>query len=71
MTVGGVSGGSGTMTINVGGVVVNFSTEHVDLQEVDSIMRRLADSVRRGTTEGVQLALAVQRTADRNLQLAI
>jgi uncharacterized protein with von Willebrand factor type A (vWA) domain len=52
-------------------VVVNFSTEHVDLQEVDSILRRLSDAVRRGTTEGVQLALAVQRTADRNLQLAI
>lgn len=71
VATGGASGGSGTVTINVGGVVVNFSTEHVDLQEVDSILRRLADSVRRGTTEGVQLALAVQRTADRNLQLAI
>jgi hypothetical protein len=70
-TSGAPSGGGGITTINVGGVTVHFQTDHVDLSEVDAIARRLADYVLQGTVNGVQLALAVQNTADKNSGLAV
>jgi hypothetical protein len=63
-------GAGGTNIINVGGVVVNFSAGSVDISQLDTILRRIADAVLRGTTEGVQLAIAVRTVGEQNAGVA-
>ena len=63
-------GGGATNIINVGGVVVNFSAGTVDLSQLDVILRRIADEVLRGTTAGVQLAIAVRTVGEQNAGVA-
>lgn len=63
-------GGGPTNIINVGGVVVNFSAGTVDLSQLDVILRRIADEVLRGTTAGVQLAIAVRTVGEQNAGVA-
>lgn len=67
--VGG-GGAGGTNIINVGGVIVNFSAGSVDLTQIDVILRRIADEVLRGTTAGVQLAIAVRNVGEENAGVA-
>ncbi|TXH42907.1 MAG: hypothetical protein E6Q97_34930 [Desulfurellales bacterium] len=63
-------GGGPTNIINVGGVVVNFSAGTVDLSQLDVILRRIADEVLRGTTAGVQFAIAVRTVGEQNAGVA-
>jgi uncharacterized membrane protein YgcG len=68
---GGSSGGGGGSTIiNVGGVVVNFSTDTLDLNNVDMVAQRLGEAVKRGTTEAVQMAIALYNSGEKNAGVA-
>lgn len=62
---GGVSGSGALTVINVGGVVVNFSAESIDLSNVDVVARRLGEAVKRGTTDAIQLAQAVYTAGEK------
>ena len=66
---GGGGGGAGTI-INVGGVVVNFSADSVDINNVDMVARRLGEAVKRGTTDAIQLAQAVYTAGEKNSGVA-
>jgi hypothetical protein len=65
------SNGGGGATINVGGVVINFSVEKLGMDNLKEVMLQLTEAVRRGTSEGVQLARVLQVTADKNSNLAV
>ncbi|MFZ1705297.1 MAG: hypothetical protein WAT79_13195, partial [Saprospiraceae bacterium] len=65
----GGGGGGGTI-INVGGVVVNFSTDSVDLSSVGQVARQLGEAVQRKTTEAVQMAIAIYNSGQQNSGVA-
>ena len=65
----GGGGGAGTI-INVGGIVVNFDIDKLSVDNIDAVMIAIRERIRQGTIEGIQLALQLQRTADRNSNLA-
>lgn len=72
-TTGGSSssgGGGGGTIINVGGVVVNFSTDSVDLSSVGQVARQLGEAVQRKTTEAVQMAIAIYNSGQQNSGVA-
>jgi hypothetical protein len=64
-------GGGGNTTINVGGVSINFSVDRLGMDNLREVMLQLTEAVRRGTSEGVQLARTLQVTAERNSNLAV
>jgi hypothetical protein len=67
----GVSSGGGAGTIiNVGGVVVNFSADSVDISSVNQVARQLGEAVQRKTTEAVQMAIAVYNSGQQNAGVA-
>jgi hypothetical protein len=68
---GSTSGGGGGAIINVGGVVVNFTADNVDLSTIQVVARRLGEEVLRRTTEGVHLAVAVRNVGEENSNLAV
>jgi hypothetical protein len=68
---GGGGGGGATTIINVGGVIVNFSADHVDLSEINTILRRIGDAARSGSIEGVRAAVSLKNAADKNAGLAV
>jgi hypothetical protein len=68
---GGGGGGSGTTVINVGGVVVQFSADHVDLSDIDVVGQKLAEYVRSGVVGGVALAVVMKNVGDRNAARAV
>lgn len=67
---GSGGGGGGATVINVGGIVVNFSTDKLSVDNVDAVMLKMYEKLRQGTIEGVQLALQFQTVATRNSNLA-
>jgi hypothetical protein len=67
---GGFGGGAGSVIINVGGIQANFDIASLSVENVDAVMQRIYEGLRRGTIEGIQMALEIQRTADRNSSLA-
>jgi hypothetical protein len=66
-----VGGGSGTTVTNVGGVVVNFHADHVDLSEIEAVASRLAEYVRSGVAEGIALAVTIRNVGDKNALRAV
>lgn len=68
---GGSTSGGGGAIINVGGVVVNFTADNVDLSTIQVVARRLGEEVLRRTTEGVHLAVAVRNVGEENSNLAV
>ncbi len=75
ISVGGGGGGGGrggpAVFIEVGGVHVNIDVDKLDIENVDLIIRNIADAVRQGTTDGVQLAISLQQAAAANPNLAV
>ena len=72
VSVSGVSRGRGGGTIiDVGGINVNIDVEKFGLENVNEIMNDIADAVRQGTTEGIQLALSIKNASDANSNLAV
>lgn len=63
--------GGGTTVINVGGVIVNFQADHFDLSEADALLQKLAEAVRRGTTEGINFAVSVSNVGTKNAGRAV
>lgn len=68
---GGGGGGGGGMSVQIGSINVNVSAGNIDAANLDTWMQRMADEVQKGTTRGVQLALALQNAATRNSGLAV
>lgn len=67
----GGSGGGGSTVINVGPVHVNFSADHVDLSEINTVARRLGDEVRRGTVEAARMARSIYNLGADSSALAV
>ena len=59
------AGGGINVVIMVGGVTVNFSTDHLDLSNAEVVLRRLADEVAKGTNEGIQFAVRTLNLANK------
>ena len=66
----GGGGGAGVI-INVGGINVALAIESLAIDNVQVVMSKIYEAVRRGTVEGVQLAVALQNTANKNSGLAV
>lgn len=64
-STGGVGGGAGTI-INLGGVVVNVSTDRLELSNIDMVARALGDAVERKATEAVQMSMAIYNSGVKN-----
>jgi hypothetical protein len=67
---GGGGGGGGGTIINVGGVVVNFTADSVDISSINQVARQLGEAVQRKTTEAVQMAIAVYNSGQKNSGVA-
>ena len=50
---------------------MNMDVEKLSLDNVKEVMDRVREAVRRGTIEGVQLAVTLKNVADRNSNLAV
>lgn len=69
---GGGGGGGGSQTIiNVGGVQVNIDVSKLSVDNIQVVMLEITERVRQGTVEGVQMALALNNSIDRNSKLAV
>ena len=55
----------------MGGVVVQFSADHVDLSDIDVVGQKLAEYVRSGVVGGVALAVVMKNVGDRNAARAV
>lgn len=69
-TLGSSGGGGGGTVINVGGVVVNFSTDNLSIDNVDVVMMKMSEKARQATIEAVQLALNFNTLATKNAGIA-
>ncbi len=67
----GGGGGGGQTFINVGGVVVNFNADHVDLAELPTLLRRIGDAARSGTVEGLRMSVSILNAAQKNSGMAV
>jgi hypothetical protein len=68
---GGGGGGGGQTIINVGGINANFDIEELSLENVDAVMVRIYEALRRSTVESVQLAVMMNNVATKNSNLAV
>lgn len=68
---GGGGGAGGTTVINVGGVTVNLPVDHLDLSNVEVVARRLAEFVRSGVSDGINLAVTMKNVGDKNATRAV
>ncbi len=63
-------GGAAPIIINVGGIMIDFNAENVELENVDAILRRLADVFEEEAPSAIALALKSARLAESNQELA-